>query len=147
MRILLATVGFVLVASALAQAEDARLRSEVTSLYARWDKAAIGGNIPVLMSMLTSDFTSTDIDGKVQNRAEAKGHMEFLIKTFMDLKLHTKIDQIQPSSGNEAVAWITITVKFKNRKDGKPGSFTGRFAESVRRVDGRWLFASSQQLP
>jgi uncharacterized protein (TIGR02246 family) len=147
MRTILSIVAFSIASLAFAQAENAALRAEITALYTRWDKAAMAGNVPALMAMLTGDFTSTDLDGKVQSKADAKAHMEFLMKTYAVGKLHTKIDQVQPSTGDEAVAWITMTVEFKARKDGKPGKFTGRFAETVRRVDGRWLFAASQQLP
>jgi ketosteroid isomerase-like protein len=142
--VLLAT----LVASlAFAQAEDARLRSEITAMLARWDKASMAADVKTQMAMLTPDFHQIDLDGKVEGRAVVKGHLEAVAKNFHVIKIHHRLDHLQPTSGDEAVAWVTMSVEFKNKKTGVVGKFTGRFAETARRVNGTWMFASSQALP
>jgi hypothetical protein len=99
------------------------------------------------MAMLTSDFHQIDVNGKIEGRPEVKGHLEAVAKNFHVIKIHHRLDQLQPTSGAEAVAWVTMSVEFKNKKTGVVGKFTGRFAETARRVNGHWLFASSQALP
>jgi ketosteroid isomerase-like protein len=137
---LLATLAF-------AQAEDARLRTEITAMLNKWDKASMAGDVKTQMAMLTSDFHQIDVNGKIEGRPEVKGHLEAVAKNFDVIKIHHRLDQLQPTSGDEAVAWVTMSVEFKNKKTGAVGKFTGRFAETACRVNGHWLFASSQALP
>jgi ketosteroid isomerase-like protein len=113
----------------------------------KWDKASMTGDVKTQMAMLTSDFHQIDVNGKIEGRPEVKGHLEAVAKNFHVIKIHHRLDQLQPTSGAEAVAWVTMSVEFKNKKTGVVGKFTGRFAETARRVNGHWLFASSQALP
>ena len=147
MRPLTALLATLMATLACAQAENAQLRTEITAMLNKWDKACMAGDVKTQMSMLTSDFHQIDLNGKVEGREVVKGHLENVAKNFHVIRIHHRLDQLQPTSGNEAVAWVTMSVEFKNKKTGAVGKFTGRFAETARRVNGTWIFASSQALP
>jgi|SRR5688500_5477493 len=147
MRVLAALLTTFVASFALAQAENAQLRTEITAMLNKWDRACMAGDVKTQMAMLTADFHQVDLDGNVEGRAAVKGHLETVAKTFDVIKIHHRLDQLQPTSGNEAVAWVTMSVEFRNKKTGTVGKFTGRFAETARRVNGHWILASSQALP
>ena len=147
MRLVTALLATLAATIALAQAENPQLRTEITAMLNRWDKACMAADVKTQMAMLTPDFHQIDINGNVEGRAVVKGHLEAVAKNFQVIKIRHRLDQLQPTSGNEAVAWVTMSVEFKNKKTGAFGKFTGRFAETARRVNGAWIFASSQALP
>jgi hypothetical protein len=66
--------------------------------------------------------------------------------TYQIISIHHKLEQLQATSGNDAVAWVSMSVEFKHKKTGESGKFTARSAESAQRVGDKWLFSASQQL-
>jgi ketosteroid isomerase-like protein len=147
MRLITSLLATLAACISVAQLEKDVLHASVSAMLAKWDKACMAGDVKTQMAMLTPDFHQIDLDGKVEGRAIVKGHLESVAKNFHVIKIHHRLDQLQPTSGDEAVAWVSMSVEFKNKKTGAVGKFTGRFAETARRVNGTWMFASSQALP
>ena len=133
---------------ALAQGEDPQVRKELQKFYAQWDKAVMAGDVKTLSSMIHPTFVQTHADGRTSNAAQVKKEMAGMMKLGKDTKCKITVDQIQ-SQGNEAVAWCTMKMSFKMKQGNKwePVSFTGKYAETLKKFDGKWVFVASQELP
>ncbi|MGI8923137.1 MAG: nuclear transport factor 2 family protein [Fimbriimonadales bacterium] len=147
-RMLIAAVAACLATGSLAQAENPQLRKEIEAVYAKWDALVAKGDLKGLIAMLDPSFVSTDTQGKVTNYEETKKFMASIFKTTKDARMKSTVNHIQAQS-HEVVAWMTMKVSFKMKKGDKwvPTTFTGRFAETLKRIDGRWKFVASQEFP
>src|SRR5437867_3180505 len=58
--------------TALGQTSDAALRSAISQRYDAFFAAVLSKNMTQLRSVLADDFTHTDVNGRVRNRAEAE---------------------------------------------------------------------------
>ena len=133
---------------AFAQGENPQVRQELQKFYAKWDQACIKGDVKALTSMIHPTFVQTHANGKTSNAAQVKKEMAGVIKISKDAKCKIKIDQIQ-SQGDEAVAWVTMKMSFKMKQGNKwmPMSFNMKFAETLKKFNGNWMFVASQELP
>lgn len=130
------------------QGENPEVRKEIQKFYAQWDKAVMDADVKTLSSMIHKSFVQTHADGKTSNAAQVKKEMSEMIKMGKDTKCKITVDQIQ-SQGNEAVAWVTMKMSFKFKQGNKwePVSFVGKYAETLKKFDGKWMFVASQELP
>ena len=135
-------------ALAFSQGESPQVRKELQKFYAQWDKAVMAGDVKTLHSMIHPTFVQTHADGRTSNAAQVKKEMPGMFKMAKDTKCKITLDQIQ-SQGNEAVAWCTMRMSFKMKQGNKwePVSFTGKYAETLKKFDGKWMFVASQELP
>ena len=148
-RVLLNSFVFVLFASfCFGQGENPEVRKELQKFYAKFDKACMAGDVKTLNSMIHPSFVQTHADGSTSNAAQVKKEIAGMVKISKDAKCKITVDQIQ-SQGSEAVAWVTMKMSFKMKQGAKwnPMSFTSKFAETLKKVNGNWMFVASQELP
>jgi len=133
---------------ALGQGEDPQVRKEIQQFYGQFDKACMTGDVKKLNSMIHSSFVQTHADGKTSNAAQVKKEISEMVKITKDAKCKITVNQIQ-SQGNEAVAWVTMKMSFKMKQGSKwvPTNFTSKYAETLKKFDGKWMFVASQELP
>lgn len=133
---------------AAAQGEDPQIRKDLQKFYAKWDQACNTGDVKTLYSMIHPTFVMTHANGKTSNAAQVKKELAGMAKMSKDVKSNITLDQIQ-SQGDEAVAWCTMKVSFKMKQGSKwvPANFTSKFAETLKKFDGKWMFVASQELP
>ena len=131
-----------------AQGENPQVRKELQKFYAKFDQACMTGDVKTLNSMIHPTFVQTHADGKTSNAAQVKKELAGMVKISKDAKCKITVDQIQ-SQGSEAVAWVTMKMSFKMKQGNKwePVSFTGKYAETLKKFDGKWMFVASQELP
>jgi ketosteroid isomerase-like protein len=135
-------------AFAAAQAENPELRKQVEAVYAKWDRLTAKKDLDGLWELIDPSFVGVDLDGNRATAAEAKKHLAEILKQTHDLKSRIKVDQVQ-GNHDEVVAWVTMTVTWKEKVDGKMEQmkFTAKFAETLKRTKDGWRFTFSQMLP
>lgn len=143
-----AAIVFVLATAlgALAQAENPQIRKEIQAVYAQWDKYVAAKNIEGLMSMLDKSFVGMDEEGNAATYAEVRQHMKSMAGSIADIKSKITVDHVYVQ-GDEVVAWVTMKLDMKFKGSNATETFTGKFAETLKKFDGKWKFVSSQGFP
>jgi ketosteroid isomerase-like protein len=133
---------------ALAQPESATLRKEIEATYAEFNRFVAKGDIKGVLNMLDKSFVQVDANGNVMTKDQLCKEMEAMMKTISSAKSKIVVNQIF-DHGNEVVAWITMTMSFKMKQDGKwvPVSFTGQYAETLKKTPSGWKFIFTQEFP
>ncbi len=148
-RIVSVFVGLLTVSAfAAAQAENPELRKQVEAVYAKWDRLVAKKDVDGLSAMLDASFVGVDLDGNRATAAEARKHFEAMLAQMHDIKSKIKADHVY-GDNNEMVAWVTLTVTWKQKVGGKMEQmkFTAKFAETLKRTKDGWKFTYSQMLP
>ncbi len=141
-------MGSVVIASALAQAEDPALRKQMQALYASYDKMIAKGDVKGLIATLDPSFVAVDTEGKRTSYAEVKAQYQSIFDTYRDCKSVTSVKHVQ-SQGGEVTVWAEVVINFKAKQGNRwvAQKMTHRFAETLRPVNGVWKITYSQQLP
>ena len=150
-KVLSFAVGVFLVAqatSAFAQSENPQIRKEIEAVYLKWDKMVAKQDVHGLLAMLDKSFVQTDRNSKVTYYPQVKQQVLSMPMIAKNCKSHITIHEIG-EQGNEVVAWITMKVTFQARKGSgwEQRTHTGRYAETLRRINGQWKFVASQEFP
>ncbi len=132
---------------ASAQPENPQIRKEVQAVYTKWDRLVAKADIEGMLALLAEDFVSIDVEGNVHNRAEVVKEFQ-AFKDVREPRSKIRVDHVYWDE-QEAVAWVTMEASFLVKQGGKweRMTFTGKFAETLRKGPSGWKFVCSQQLP
>jgi ketosteroid isomerase-like protein len=148
LRLAISFLAMALGAAAFAQAENPQIRKEIEAVYLKWDMLVAKGDTKGLLAMIDKSCAMTDIEGQTHYYPEVKKEFESMFKGVRNQKSTITIHEIQ-EQGSEVVAWVSMKISFQQKQGNKwtPVSFTGRYAETLRRIGGQWKFVAAQELP
>jgi hypothetical protein len=125
------------VARTPAKPDKETLKNELLEVVERMSDAAMEGDITFLARSVTDDFKLTGVDGKIQNKNEARADVkkEKLIKAFSITE-----GELMSFTDDSAVLTYKLNLTLKNGRSG-----SARVTDSFVKKDGKWLVKSSQQ--
>ena len=135
------------VSMAHAQDEMAIARKAATALFAQADSYVNKGKLSMFYAMFAPGYYSVDTQGSKMWMADFKAGMSGWMKSVKDFHATTEVKNVQLMS-DEEVVWTERTVTFLMKMNGRWSKMkeTTRWAENLKLVNGKWKFASSQQL-
>lgn len=146
-RTLLCASMLACVAFANAQDEMANARKMATSFFAQADMAINKGNTKAFYGMFAPGYYNVDTQGKQMSWSQFKSSISMFMKQAKDIHSTTEIKNVQLMS-DEEVVWTEQVITYSVKSNGRWVKMkeTSRWAENLKMVDGKWKFASSQQL-
>ena len=137
---------FLLLAAAVCSAQNS-LKSEITSVYEKWDRLVLKKDLKGILSMFDKSFHQVMADGQKSNLKQTEAMFGSMINQMQVTKCNSKVHTVQATKNkDEAVAWITIYVSGVDQMK-KPFAFTASFAETLRKTPNGWKFWHSQEFP
>ena len=135
------------VAMAHAQDEMASARRATTALFAQADSYVNKGKLSKFYGMFAPGYYSVDTQGNKMWMSDFKAGMGGWMKSVKDIHAKTEIKNVQLMN-DEEVVWTERVMTFKMKMNGRWTTMkeTSRWAENLKMVNGKWMFASSQQL-
>ncbi|CAN5432968.1 hypothetical protein BH11ARM1_BH11ARM1_15110 [soil metagenome] len=134
-------------AAANAQNERDSTRKMAEDYFMKADMAINKGDVSGFLNMFAPSYYSVDTDGKRMEWSTFRSQVMGMMKSTKNVHSTIMIKNVQLMD-NEIVVWTQQQLKYSVNQNGKwmPMVSTTRWAENLKKVDGKWKFASSQQL-
>ena len=122
MRLAMAVLASVLIASCHSPSKKTLAEEELRSANSEYDKALVAGDAAALDRLMTDDFRIIDDDAAIHDK---RNQIEFMTKT-VDL-LDAKSDGVRVTMLGPDSAMLTGRFVGRYRMDGKEAAFTERY--------------------
>jgi ketosteroid isomerase-like protein len=120
-------------------------RQEVEIVFRTWEKAIANKDGKALAALMEKHGYTMGLDGKPWPFSRAEEDLGGWLKTLRTVDTKVTINSLS-ITGDEAIVWMT-TVTHYEPKSGKPSVDISRAADTLHRINGRWMFVYSQELP
>jgi ketosteroid isomerase-like protein len=137
---------FVLALASLSFAQNSP-RQEVEKVFRIWEIAIAKKDAKALAALMDKHGYTVSLDGTRWPFSRAEQDLGGWLKSLRKASESITIDSLS-IQGDEAVAWITSVTRYEEKgSSGKPKVSISRAADTLRRINGKWQFVYSQDLP